>query len=166
MHPGIIKHCSITLLSALLGLSTQAAPTPQEITSLPAGAQASTLADASHFTGTAHIDSRFQRAAPARIGGALVRFEPGARTAWHSHPLGQTLFITEGTGWVQAWGQAPQPMHKGDVIWIPPGVKHWHGASASASASSAMSHFAVAESLDGKAVVWMEQVSKTQYPVQ
>lgn len=162
MHPRIIQLCSITLLSALLCLPARAAPSQQGITILPAGAQPETLADASHFTGRVYVGSRFKHDAPSRLGGALVRFEPGARTNWHSHPLGQTLFVTEGTGWVQAWGQAPQRMHPGDVIWIPPGVKHWHGASA----SRGMTHLAVAESLDGRSVDWMEPVTAAQYPVQ
>jgi 4-carboxymuconolactone decarboxylase len=107
---------------------------------------------ATQFTGAVKIESLFQAEAPASVGGGLVHFEAGARTAWHTHPRGQSLVITAGCGWVQSEGQAVQA---GDVVWIPPGARHWHGASA----DQAMSHFAVAESVDGSAVVWMEPVS-------
>ncbi|WP_413731034.1 cupin domain-containing protein [Sodalis sp. RH22] len=113
----------------------------------------------SYFTGTVRIDAPFQATPPARVGGATVTFQPGARTAWHTHPLGQTLIVTAGQGWVQEWGKPAQVMNKGDIIWIRPGVKHWHGASA----TSAMSHLAIAESLDGKAVDWLEKVTDEQY---
>jgi 4-carboxymuconolactone decarboxylase len=93
------------------------------------------------------------------MSGASVAFEPGARTAWHSHPLGQTLIVTAGTGWVQQWGGQVQEIRQGDIVWIPPNLKHWHGATASAS----MTHIAIQESLDGKAVEWMEKVSDEQY---
>ena len=93
------------------------------------------------------------------MSGASVAFERGARTAWHSHPLGQTLIVTAGTGWVQQWGGQVQEIWQGDIVWIPPNLKHWHGATASAS----MTHIAVQESLDGKAVEWMEKVSDEQY---
>lgn len=96
---------------------------------------------------------------PARVGGATVTFEPGARTAWHAHPLGQTLFVTAGSGLVQEWGSPVRQIRPGDVVWIPPGVKHWHGAAP----TTAMAHIAIAESLDGKAVDWLEKVSDEQY---
>lgn len=115
---------------------------------------------ADDFTGSVTIASRFQRDAPARIGGAIVTFQPGARTAWHTHPLGQTLVVTAGRGWVQRLGGAVEPIGVGDVVWIPPGEKHWHGATA----TSAMTHVAVAEALDGKAVEWLEKVSDADYP--
>jgi quercetin dioxygenase-like cupin family protein len=111
------------------------------------------------FTGTVRVDSRFQRNAPARIGGAIVTFEPGARTAWHTHPLGQTLIVTNGCGWVQRESGPVEQIRPGDVVWIEPGEKHWHGATA----TTAMTHIAIAEALDGKAVDWMEQVSDEQY---
>jgi 4-carboxymuconolactone decarboxylase len=114
---------------------------------------------AEYFTGTVRIASRFQRTDPARIGGAIVSFEPGARTAWHTHPLGQTLIVTAGQGWVQREGGPVEPIAVGDVVWIPPGEKHWHGASA----TTAMTHVAVAESLDGKSVDWLEHVTDEQY---
>ena len=106
------------------------------------------------FTGQVAISAGFQALAPARVGGALVRFEAGARTVWHTHPLGQTLVVTEGEGRVQAWGGPIQRIRPGDVVWIPPGVKHWHGAAP----TTPMSHLAVAEALDGQVVEWMEGV--------
>lgn len=105
------------------------------------------------------VDSPFQSSAPARIGGATVTFEPGARTAWHTHPLGQTLIVTTGVGLVQQWGESVQQIRPGDVVWIPPGAKHWHGATG----ETAMSHVAIAEAQDGKVVDWLEQVSDAQY---
>jgi len=116
-------------------------------------------APAEHFTGTARVQRLFQANEPARASGASVRFDPGARTAWHAHPLGQTLVVTAGTGWVQQWGEAAQRIREGDVVWIPPRVKHWHGATAAA----AMTHIAIQEQLDGQTVQWMEQVSDQQY---
>lgn len=114
---------------------------------------------AEYFTGSVRIDSRFQGQAPARIGGATVTFEPGARTAWHTHPLGQTLIITSGLGWVQVEGGLKEEVRPGDVVWFAPGEKHWHGASPAA----AMIHIAIAESLYGKSVDWMEHVTDEQY---
>lgn len=105
------------------------------------------------------IDAPFQTDAPARVGGATVTFEPGARTAWHTHPLGQTLIVTAGAGRVQEWGKPAQEIRPGDIVWIPPGVKHWHGANATV----AMSHIAIAEAVDGSPVTWLEQVSDAQY---
>jgi len=105
------------------------------------------------------IDSPFKGSNPARVGGGIVTFEPGARTAWHTHPLGQTLIVTAGAGLIQQWGGPIQEMKQGDVVWIPPGVKHWHGATANES----MTHIAIAENLDGKTVEWMENVSDEQY---
>ncbi|MDX2151157.1 MAG: carboxymuconolactone decarboxylase family protein [Bryobacteraceae bacterium] len=105
------------------------------------------------------MDSQFQASAPARVSGARVRFEAGARTAWHVHPLGQTLIVTTGTGRVQRWGDPVDEIRQGDVIWIPPGQKHWHGAAP----NSSMTHIAVTEQVDGKTVDWMEKVSDAQY---
>jgi len=105
------------------------------------------------------IDPLFSPPDPARVAGALVTFEPGARTAWHTHPLGQTLFVMIGLGWVQREGGPVEEIRPGDVIWFAPGEKHWHGASA----KTAMSHIAIQEKLDGKAVDWMEHVSDDQY---
>src|ERR1700709_358886 len=112
-----------------------------------------------YFTGTVRIDAPFKGSAPARVGGAIVTFEPGARTAWHTHPLGQTLIVTFGCGGAQREGGPIEEIRPGDIVWFPAGEKHWHGASA----TSAMSHIAIAESLDGKVVDWMEKVSDGQY---
>ena len=128
-----------------------------EITKI--GSQPSAKGPTDWFTGSVRIDSRFQRPAPARIGGATVTFEPGARTAWHAHPLGQTLIVTAGCGRVQRDGGPIQEIRAGDVVWFEPGERHWHGASP----TSAMTHIAIAEMLDGKAVEWMEHVTDEQY---
>jgi quercetin dioxygenase-like cupin family protein len=123
------------------------------------GSQASIEGPSDWFSGTVRIDSMFQREAPACVGGAIVTFEPGARTAWHTHPLGQTLIVTAGCGWVQREGGKVEEIHPGDVVWFEPGEKHWHGATA----TTAMSHIAIAEALNGKAVDWMEKVTGEQY---
>jgi quercetin dioxygenase-like cupin family protein len=123
------------------------------------GSQASAAGPASFFTGSVRIDAPFAGSGGARIGGATVTFEPGARTAWHSHPLGQTLIVTAGAGRVQHWGGPVQTIRAGDTVWIPPGVKHWHGAAP----DIAMTHVAIAEALDGKVVDWLELVSEAQY---
>lgn len=123
------------------------------------GTQASVAGPAANFTGSVRVDAPFQGAAPARVGGATVTFEPGARTAWHTHPLGQTLIVTSGAGRVQQWNGPVQEIRAGDTVWIPPGVKHWHGAAP----TTAMAHIAIAENLDGKVVEWMEKVSDGQY---
>jgi quercetin dioxygenase-like cupin family protein len=114
---------------------------------------------ADYFTGSVRIDTSFQAPDPARVGGAIVTFEPGARTAWHTHPLGQTLIVTAGLGWVQREGGAREEIRPGDVVWIPPGEKHWHGATGTTS----VTHVAIAEALDGKAVEWLEHVTDAQY---
>ncbi|MES2692921.1 MAG: cupin domain-containing protein [Verrucomicrobiota bacterium] len=111
------------------------------------------------FSGMVRIDPLIQASAPARVVSASVTFEPGARTAWHTHPLGQTLIVTAGFGWVQREGGPVEEIRPGDVVWFPPGEKHWHGASP----STAMTHIAIQEQLDGKAVDWMEKVSDEQY---
>jgi quercetin dioxygenase-like cupin family protein len=123
------------------------------------GSQPSGKGPSDWFTGTVRIDPLFDRSDPARVSGACVTFEPGARTAWHTHPLGQTLIVTAGCGWAQRWAGAVEEIRPGDVIWIPPGEKHWHGATA----TTAMTHFAIQEKLNGKAVDWMEKVSDEQY---
>jgi 4-carboxymuconolactone decarboxylase len=123
------------------------------------GSQPTATGPADNFTGLARVDGPFQGTSPARVSGATVTFEPGARTAWHTHPLGQTLIVTSGTGSVQHWNGPRQEIKQGDNVWIPPGVKHWHGASATTS----MVHVAIAESLDEKVVDWMEKVSDAQY---
>lgn len=123
------------------------------------GARPSGRGPADWFTGTVRIDPLFEAPAPARAAGALVTFEPGARTAWHTHPLGQTLIITAGVGRVQRWGEPIEEVRPGDVVWFEPGEKHWHGASP----TTAMAHVAVHERLDGRAVDWLEPVSPEQY---
>jgi quercetin dioxygenase-like cupin family protein len=111
------------------------------------------------FTGTVRVDLLFQVGDPARLSGGQVTFEPGARTMWHTHPLGQTLIVTSGLGWVQTEDGPIEEVRPGDVVWFPPGEKHWHGATA----TTAMTHIAITESLDGKNVEWMEKVSDEQY---
>src|SRR2546423_705644 len=123
------------------------------------GSQPSARGPEEYFTGSVRIDSPFQGSAPARVGGAIVTFEPGARAAWHTHPLGQTLIVTSGCGWVQSEGGPKVEIQSGDVVWCPPNERHWHGATT----TTAMTHVAIAESLDGKAVEWMEKVSDEQY---
>jgi 4-carboxymuconolactone decarboxylase len=123
------------------------------------GSQPSAKGSAEHFTGSVTIDPLFSANAPSHTSGGRVSFEPGARTAWHSHPLGQTLMLTAGRGWVQQWGGQVEEMRQGDVVWIPPGVKHWHGATPSTS----VTHIAIQESLNGKTAEWMEKVSDEQY---
>jgi len=124
-----------------------------------AGSQPSAKGPADWFTGTVRIDPLFQAASPGRAAGAAVTFEPGARTAWHTHPLGQTLIVTAGAGRVQRWGGPIEDIRPGDVVWFPAGEKHWHGASP----TTAMTHIAVQEQLDGKAVDWLEHVSDDEY---
>jgi quercetin dioxygenase-like cupin family protein len=123
------------------------------------GSQPSVKGPADWFTGTVRIDPLFQPTAPARTAAASVTFEPAARTAWHTHPLGQTLIVTAGCGWAQRWEGPLEEIRPGDVIWFPPGEKHWHGASP----TTAMTHIAIQESLEGKVVEWMEKVSDEQY---
>ncbi|MEH2293373.1 (R)-mandelonitrile lyase [Nostoc sp.] len=123
------------------------------------GSQPSTKGSAEYFTGTVRIDPLFSAPDPARTSGASVTFEPGARTAWHTHPLGQTLIVTAGCGLVQRWGGAIEQIRPGDTIWFAPCEKHWHGATP----TTAMTHIAIQEHLDGKFVDWMEQVSDEQY---
>jgi quercetin dioxygenase-like cupin family protein len=127
-----------------------------------AGSQPSAKGSSDWFTGTARIDPLFQAPAPARAGSGMVTFEPGARTAWHTHPLGQTLIVTAGFGRAQREGGAIKEIRPGDVVWFPPGEKHWHGASP----TTAMTHIAIQESLDGKNVEWLEHVTDEQYRAQ
>ncbi|MBT0628041.1 cupin domain-containing protein [Pseudomonas fluorescens] len=152
-----------TLAAAALSLSllaqeTRAQETPM-LTITPNGSQPSAQGPADWFTGTVRVDAPFKGTDTARVSGATVTFEPGARTAWHTHPLGQTLIVTAGAGLVQEWGQPVRAIRPGDTVWIAPGVKHWHGATP----TTAMTHIAIAEVLDGKVVDWLEQVSDGQY---
>ena len=123
------------------------------------GSQPSRKGPADWFTGDVRIDAPFQATEPAKVGGATVTFEPGARTAWHTHPLGQTLIVVQGRGWLQEWDKVPQALNPSDIAWIPPGVKHWHGASS----TTAMVHIAIAEAENGSPVTWQEHVSDEQY---
>jgi quercetin dioxygenase-like cupin family protein len=123
------------------------------------GSQPSGKGPSEYFTGVVRIDPLFEALDPARAVGASVTFEPGARTAWHTHPLGQTLIVTAGSGRVQRWDGPIEDIRPGDVIWFPPGEKHWHGAAP----TTAMTHIAIQERLDGKTVDWMEKVSDEQY---
>ena len=123
------------------------------------GTQPSYKGPADYFTGTVRVDPLFTAPDPARVTGASVTFEPGARTAWHTHPLGQTLVVVAGCGWAQREGGGVEEIRPGDVVWFEPGEKHWHGATA----STAMTHIAIQEKLNGTAVDWMEKVSEEQY---
>jgi quercetin dioxygenase-like cupin family protein len=123
------------------------------------GSQASAKGPADWFTGAVRLDQPFQAAEPSRVSGAVVTFEPGARTAWHTHPLGQTLIVTSGCGWAQREGGPVEDIRPGDVVWFEPGEKHWHGATP----TTAVTHIAIQEKLDGKAVDWLEHVSDEQY---
>lgn len=150
----------ITPMFALSLLSGEAsAETTTEVRVNRAGAQPSIQGAAQNFTGTVHVDGLFNAEPPARVGGATVTFEPGARTAWHTHPLGQTLVVTAGVGYVQQQGGSRQEIRPGDTVWIPPHVRHWHGATA----TSSMTHIAIAEAENGTAVTWAEKVSDTDY---
>jgi quercetin dioxygenase-like cupin family protein len=154
-----MKSIVLAVPAFLLCASVASAEPDKAVVVTRAGSQPSSAGSADNFTGSVRVDSRFQRSAPARIGGGVVTFEPGARTAWHTHPLGQTLIVTAGVGLVQHWDGPVQEIRAGDIVWIPPGVKHWHGATA----STGMTHIAIAEALDGKSAEWMEQVSNDQY---
>ena len=123
------------------------------------GSQASAKGPADWFTGVVRIDPLFTAPDPARTGGALVTFEPGARTAWHTHPLGQTLIVTSGCGWAQCAGGRVEEIRPGDVVWFAPGEKHWHGAAL----TTAMSHIAIQEKLNGSFVEWLEHVTEAEY---
>lgn len=147
------------LLLALVVSTASAQEKSPMITVTSIGSQPSAQGPADYFTGSVRVDSTFQAPEPARVGGGTVTFEAGARTAWHTHPLGQTLIVTTGVGLVQAWDGPVQEIRPGDIVWIPPHTKHWHGAAP----TTAMTHIAIAEAQDGKAVEWLEQVSDAQY---
>ncbi len=141
---------------SLMSAESQAA---SEIRITSNGSQPSVKGGAETFTGTVRVDGLFKGELPARIGGVTVTFEPGARTAWHTHPLGQTLIVTAGVGYVQQEGGPRQEIRPGDIVWIPPNTRHWHGATA----SNGMAHIAIAEAEQGKTVTWAEKVSEAQY---
>jgi quercetin dioxygenase-like cupin family protein len=125
----------------------------------PAASQSVITGAPERFTGSVRIQSLFDAKEPARSSGGKVTFQPGARSAWHTHPLGQILLVTEGVGWIQQWGGPVQVIRKGDVVWTPAGVKHWHGATP----TTTMTHIALQERLNGTAVIWLEKVSDEQY---
>jgi 4-carboxymuconolactone decarboxylase len=155
----ILASIAVSVCLVASSAKSQTSSDPGKIRITRSVAPPSESAPADHFTGAARIDSSFQSTAPSRFSGARVTFEPGARTAWHTHPLGQLLIVTAGTGRVQRWGDAVDEIRQGDVVWIPAGQKHWHGAAPNRS----MSHIGVVEALDGKTVDWMEKVSDSQY---
>ena len=161
-----------TIIGATGGLASLAAGTAAAQTPAPApqtrigtmqitrsGSNPSRIAPTEYFTGAVRVDMLFQPIDPSRTSGGHVTFEPGARTAWHTHPLGQTLIVTSGLGWVQREGGPIEEIRPGDVVWFPPGLKHWHGATP----TTAMTHIAITEVLDGKNADWMEKVSDAQY---
>lgn len=123
------------------------------------GSQPAVAGPPANFTGRVRIEAPFKGDEPARVGGATVTFEPGARTNWHTHPLGQTLIVTSGVGWTRCEGGPKAEIRAGDIVWCPPGHRHWHGATP----TSAMTHIAIAEALDGRVVDWMEPVSEADY---
>jgi 4-carboxymuconolactone decarboxylase len=146
---------SLSLLASVCVVSESS----QGIKVTRSGSQPSRQGPAENFTGSVRIDPLFNANAPSRTSGGRVTFEAGARTAWHTHPLGQMLIVTAGSGLVQQWDGPTQEIREGDVVWIPPGQKHWHGATPTTS----MTHIAIQEYLDGKNVDWMEKVSDEQY---
>ena len=141
---------------ALLGTAPAIA---QSIEVMPNGSRPSAKGPAQNFTGSVVVDPLFAATEHTHATGAHVTFEPGARTAWHTHPAGQTLIVTSGVGWAQEWGGQRREIKPGDVVWIPPGVKHWHGATA----TNGMGHIAITGMVDGKNVDWMEKVTDEQY---
>lgn len=149
---------SLTMAATALAQSG-AAGTAQQMTIARAGSQASIQGPAQNFTGSARVDPLFGPHAPSTTAGAAVTFEPGARSAWHTHPAGQVLVVTAGVGRAQQWGGQVQEIRPGDVIWTPPGVKHWHGAAP----TTALTHIAIQEAVNGKNVEWLEKVSDEQY---
>jgi quercetin dioxygenase-like cupin family protein len=165
----ITRRCMLAATGGLVAVATTKAVAQQTPTPAPrsneamqitrAGSQPSRKGPAEYFTGAVRVDPLFQAGDPARVSGGHVTFEPGARTAWHTHPLGQTLLITSGRGWVQREGGPIEEVRPGDVVWFPPGLKHWHGATP----TTAMTHIAITESLNGKNVEWLEKVSDEQY---
>ena len=155
-----MKRLVATVMSlSLLASVCAASESSQGIRVTRSGSQPSRQGSAENFTGSVRIDPLFNANAPSRASGGRVTFKPGARTAWHTHPLGQTLIVTAGSGRVQRWDGTVEEIRPGDVVWFAPGEKHWHGASP----TTAMTHIAIQEKLDGKAVDWLEHVSAEQY---
>jgi quercetin dioxygenase-like cupin family protein len=155
-----MKHLAACTCALLLALPAVAQNTgAPDMTIARAGSQPSAQGPARYFTGSARVDPLFAPHPPTTTSGAYVTFEPGARSAWHTHPAGQVLIVTAGAGRVQRWGGPVQEIRPGDVVWTPPGVKHWHGAAPSTS----VTHIAIQDAVDGKNVEWMEKVSDEQY---
>ena len=157
-----MKEHKAKLLALLAATGLVQAGGVSEITVSRGSSSEKVTAPAENFTGTVRLQSQFRRESPSRLSGATVFFEPAARTKWHTHPVGQTLVVLSGTGFVQRWGGKRETIREGDVVWIPPNVKHWHGATA----TSSMSHVAIVETVDGKSVDWLEAVSDQQYEEQ
>jgi 4-carboxymuconolactone decarboxylase len=149
----------IATAASLVALASSPVQAQETITVTRSGAQASNKGSPQFFTGPVRVDPLFAANAPSRVSGGLVTFEPGARSAWHTHPLGQILIVTAGKGRVQRWGSPAEEILPGDVVRIPPGVKHWHGAAP----TTGMSHIAITEALDGRNVDWLERVADEQY---
>ena len=149
----------IATAASLFALASAPVQADETITITRAGSQPSNKGPAQFFTGSVRVDPLFAANAPSRMSGGLVTFEPGARSAWHTHPVGQILIVTAGKGLVQRWAGPIEEIRPGDVVRIPPGVKHWHGASP----TTGMSHIAIQEAVDGRNVDWLEQVSDEQY---
>lgn len=147
----------LACLCCLIGLTLPSHG--EEVSVSHVGSEPTKIASRDNFTGWVLIDASFRHGTLTPIGGAIVTFEPGARTFWHSHPAGQTLIVLSGSGLVQEWGHAAKLTKPGDVVWIPPNVKHWHGASA----ANSMSHIALSQSVDGKTVTWIEPVTDEHY---
>lgn len=158
----IMKRLFLFTLSLLLAGGMAVPPAHAETRGqivIPGGSRPSSTAPSQNFTGSVRVDPAFATQDPQRVYGSYVTFEPGARTNWHTHPLGQTLIVTFGTGLTQEWGGPIQVIRQGDVVLCPPNVKHWHGAAP----NTAMTHLAIGERLDGKSVTWMEKVTDEQY---
>lgn len=154
----ILLTLAVSLQMVVTIVQGQSSVEPQRITILRRRSQPAQKAAADHFTGSVEVESLFTAKAPGRASGSLITFQRGARTAWHTHPIGQVLIVTVGTGRIQRWGDPIDEIRQGDVVWIPPGQKHWHGAAP----NTAMAHISIVESLDGKTVEWMETVSDAQ----
>ena len=150
---------SLATLAIVLGALAAAPAHAQSIEITPVSSRPSTLGAAENFTGAVVIDPLFIATEHTRATASQVTFQPGARSAWHSHPAGQYLIVTAGTGWIQSWGGERREIRPGDVIWTPPGVKHWHGATV----TNGVSHIAHQETVNGQVVVWMEHVTDAQY---
>ena len=154
-----VSHAQTGAAPADASSSSASAQESHSINITRSGAQQAIGGPAEHFTGSVQVQPLFPAHDPSRASGGKVTFAPSARSAWHRHPLGQTLIVTDGMGWIQQWGGPIEEIRKGDVIWIPAGVKHWHGAAP----NTAMTHIAIQEQLNGKVVEWMEKVTDQQY---